>query len=202
MQLAGRPPGNQCYLVIIRCNLRVITAVTTLEDFWTVMWHKKQWPRWCLQVFIVTLLEVGDINLILWIISDQASRQKLGTLLRSHVRQNRNRDGGQLNCVYPDFVTSKLFELEVVWMIFDQSLIFNDLLGGWACGRGCGEAQASEIWRNDEVSFCTQPLLYFDWYYFFWHEMTPPFCSKDYYFDSYAHFGIHEEMLKDEVKSS
>ncbi|CAG8723536.1 10482_t:CDS:2, partial [Acaulospora morrowiae] len=25
-------------------------------------------------------------------------------------------------------------------------------------------------------------------------EMT----SKDYYFDSYAHFGIHEEMLKDE----
>ena len=29
-------------------------------------------------------------------------------------------------------------------------------------------------------------------------EMT----SKDYYFDSYAHFGIHEEMLKDEVSSS
>merc|ERR1712168_1546069 len=27
-------------------------------------------------------------------------------------------------------------------------------------------------------------------------EMT----SKDYYFDSYAHFGIHEEMLKDEVR--
>ena len=26
-------------------------------------------------------------------------------------------------------------------------------------------------------------------------EMT----SKDYYFDSYAHFRIHEEMLKDEV---
>ena len=26
-------------------------------------------------------------------------------------------------------------------------------------------------------------------------EMT----SKDYYFDSYAHFGIHEEMLKDAV---
>ena len=45
---------------------------------------------------------------------------------------------------------------------FYQILIFNDLLGGWACGRGCGEAQASEIWRNDEVSFCTQPLLYFD----------------------------------------
>ena len=28
-------------------------------------------------------------------------------------------------------------------------------------------------------------------------EMT----SKDYYFDSYAHFGIHEEMLKDEVRT-
>ena len=28
-------------------------------------------------------------------------------------------------------------------------------------------------------------------------EMT----SKDYYFDSYAHFGIHEEMLKDEVRN-
>jgi len=30
-----------------------------------------------------------------------------------------------------------------------------------------------------------------------WDEMT----SKDYYFDSYAHFGIHEEMLKDEVRT-
>merc|ERR1712141_150970 len=29
------------------------------------------------------------------------------------------------------------------------------------------------------------------------NEMT----SKDYYFDSYAHFGIHEEMLKDEVRT-
>merc|ERR1711920_206856 len=28
-------------------------------------------------------------------------------------------------------------------------------------------------------------------------EMT----SKDYYADSYAHFGIHEEMLKDEVRT-
>lgn len=28
-------------------------------------------------------------------------------------------------------------------------------------------------------------------------EMT----SKDYYFDSYAHFGIHEEMLKDQVRT-
>jgi len=28
-------------------------------------------------------------------------------------------------------------------------------------------------------------------------EMT----SKDYYFDSYSHFGIHEEMLKDEVRT-
>ena len=25
--------------------------------------------------------------------------------------------------------------------------------------------------------------------------------SKDYYFDSYAHFSIHEEMLKDEVRT-
>lgn len=25
--------------------------------------------------------------------------------------------------------------------------------------------------------------------------------SMDYYFDSYAHFGIHEEMLKDEVRT-
>ncbi|KAL7064107.1 hypothetical protein AAHC03_04541 [Spirometra sp. Aus1] len=29
------------------------------------------------------------------------------------------------------------------------------------------------------------------------NEMT----SKDYYFDSYAHFGIHEEMLKDETRT-
>ena len=25
--------------------------------------------------------------------------------------------------------------------------------------------------------------------------------AKDYYFDSYAHFAIHEEMLKDEVRT-
>jgi len=25
--------------------------------------------------------------------------------------------------------------------------------------------------------------------------------SADYYFDSYAHFGIHEDMLKDEVRT-
>lgn len=25
--------------------------------------------------------------------------------------------------------------------------------------------------------------------------------SKDYYFDSYSHFGIHEEMLKDRVRT-
>ena len=25
--------------------------------------------------------------------------------------------------------------------------------------------------------------------------------SKDYYFDSYSHFGIHEEMIKDEVRT-
>ncbi|KAI8885261.1 S-adenosyl-L-methionine-dependent methyltransferase, partial [Backusella circina FSU 941] len=34
-------------------------------------------------------------------------------------------------------------------------------------------------------------------------KMTTPtdLTSKDYYFDSYAHFGIHEEMLKDEVRT-
>ncbi|CAG8586111.1 8123_t:CDS:2 [Paraglomus brasilianum] len=30
---------------------------------------------------------------------------------------------------------------------------------------------------------------------------SPEMTSKDYYFDSYAHFGIHEEMLKDEVRT-
>jgi len=30
---------------------------------------------------------------------------------------------------------------------------------------------------------------------------TEEMTSKDYYFDSYAHFGIHEEMLKDEVRT-
>ncbi|CAI5451206.1 unnamed protein product [Caenorhabditis angaria] len=30
---------------------------------------------------------------------------------------------------------------------------------------------------------------------------TAEMTSKDYYFDSYAHFGIHEEMLKDEVRT-
>ncbi|KAL7751711.1 Nuclear SAM-dependent mono-and asymmetric methyltransferase [Sorochytrium milnesiophthora] len=31
--------------------------------------------------------------------------------------------------------------------------------------------------------------------------MAAELSSKDYYFDSYAHFGIHEEMLKDEVRT-
>jgi protein arginine N-methyltransferase 1 len=30
----------------------------------------------------------------------------------------------------------------------------------------------------------------------------PSLTSRDYYFDSYAHFGIHEEMLKDEVRTN
>lgn len=36
-------------------------------------------------------------------------------------------------------------------------------------------------------------------------ESRPPaseMTSADYYFDSYAHFGIHEEMIKDEVRTS
>jgi protein arginine N-methyltransferase 1 len=32
-------------------------------------------------------------------------------------------------------------------------------------------------------------------------EPAAALTSKDYYFDSYAHFGIHEEMLKDEVRT-
>eukprot|EP00298_Acanthocystis_sp_HF-20_P015417 c21133_g1_i1.p1 GENE.c21133_g1_i1~~c21133_g1_i1.p1 ORF type:complete len:335 (+),score=98.88 c21133_g1_i1:30-1034(+) len=32
-------------------------------------------------------------------------------------------------------------------------------------------------------------------------EKKSDLTSKDYYFDSYAHFGIHEEMLKDEVRT-
>eukprot|EP00041_Stephanoeca_diplocostata_P012417 m.207931 g.207931 ORF g.207931 m.207931 type:complete len:353 (+) comp18950_c0_seq3:199-1257(+) len=32
-------------------------------------------------------------------------------------------------------------------------------------------------------------------------EENTTLTSKDYYFDSYAHFGIHEEMLKDEVRT-
>merc|ERR1712018_1095220 len=32
-------------------------------------------------------------------------------------------------------------------------------------------------------------------------KKTDEMTSKDYYFDSYAHFGIHEEMLKDEVRT-
>ncbi|CAG0893140.1 unnamed protein product [Cyprideis torosa] len=48
---------------------------------------------------------------------------------------------------------------------------------------GDGDASANDA----EVS--TKDIAY--------NEMT----SKDYYFDSYAHFGIHEEMLKDEVRT-
>ena len=36
--------------------------------------------------------------------------------------------------------------------------------------------------------------------YVFFNDFREEMTSKDYYFDSYAHFGIHEEMLKDEVE--
>lgn len=32
-------------------------------------------------------------------------------------------------------------------------------------------------------------------------DVEEPTSSKDYYFDSYAHFGIHEDMLKDQVRT-
>jgi hypothetical protein len=32
-------------------------------------------------------------------------------------------------------------------------------------------------------------------------EVNKALTSADYYFDSYSHFGIHEEMLKDEVRT-
>lgn len=32
-------------------------------------------------------------------------------------------------------------------------------------------------------------------------EVPEDMTSKDYYFDSYSHFGIHEEMLKDRVRT-
>lgn len=32
-------------------------------------------------------------------------------------------------------------------------------------------------------------------------DVVDSMTSRDYYFDSYAHFGIHEEMLKDEVRT-
>jgi len=33
------------------------------------------------------------------------------------------------------------------------------------------------------------------------HKEEDNRTSKDYYFDSYSHHGIHEEMLKDEVRT-
>lgn len=34
------------------------------------------------------------------------------------------------------------------------------------------------------------------------HPATEDMTSKDYYFDSYGHYAIHEEMLKDEIRTS
>ena len=33
------------------------------------------------------------------------------------------------------------------------------------------------------------------------HAAANDYTSKDYYFDSYSHHGIHEEMLKDQVRT-
>lgn len=55
-------------------------------------------------------------------------------------------------------------------------------------------ANANEEEEEDEASHSPSPSLPVNANA---EEMT----SRDYYFDSYAHFGIHEEMLKDEVRT-
>lgn len=52
-----------------------------------------------------------------------------------------------------------------------------------------GILPTTEIIVNDKVNMKDEQVNV--------EEMT----SRDYYFDSYAHFGIHEEMLKDEVRT-
>lgn len=53
-----------------------------------------------------------------------------------------------------------------------------------------------------------ETCLRFLWFFLFFCRIGPDknvtaeeMTSRDYYFDSYAHFGIHEEMLKDEVRT-
>ena len=58
------------------------------------------------------------------------------------------------------------------------------------------------IVRHSHQLYCIKPMSL--WYiHSRFHSVTkfPYFFSQDYYFDSYAHFGIHEEMLKDEVRT-
>lgn len=55
------------------------------------------------------------------------------------------------------------------------------------------DAEKVKDLSNDEMTRSVINLV--ECHTIFWN------FSKDYYFDSYAHFGIHEEMLKDETRT-
>ena len=66
-----------------------------------------------------------------------------------------------------------------------ENAVTNHANGGDVDGKNLCDPEVLILNDNNEL-VCKEP-----------DEMT----SKDYYFDSYAHFGIHEEMLKDEVRT-
>lgn len=67
-----------------------------------------------------------------------------------------------------------------------------DNAGKGALDAGSNEEEASSAVGGIESVACSKPTG---------REVDDDKTSKDYYFDSYSHHAIHEEMLKDEVRT-
>ena len=91
---------------------------------------------------------------------------------------------------------AQIFKLQIKWKLIQYTstlcLLTHllicphiTLVSYWSLSPGPGHVLNCIISQEGDVSKLSSS------------EMT----SKDYYFDSYAHFGIHEEMLKDEVRT-
>lgn len=63
-----------------------------------------------------------------------------------------------------------------------------------AIGAKVGEDETVETLAVKQIPFLKKTKMLTD-------ANSTDLTSKDYYFDSYAHFGIHEEMLKDDVRT-
>nr|XP_004610660.1 unnamed protein product [Sorex araneus] len=109
----------------------------------------------------------------------------------------------------------------------DQEAKAPPVLGGWELARlasglnpeveARGALWPNWCWVSSPPSQPPQPVVPAKPVQCVHHVSTQPSCpgrgklskllnpeemtSRDYYFDSYAHFGIHEEMLKDEVRT-
>uniref|UniRef100_A0A1B6DQB8 type I protein arginine methyltransferase n=1 Tax=Clastoptera arizonana TaxID=38151 RepID=A0A1B6DQB8_9HEMI len=78
---------------------------------------------------------------------------------------------------------------------FIYKLVILLIISMCECCREQCDVQSCDPLERDQCDACRSKDDYDNRDYFY--DIT----SKDYYFDSYAHFGVHEDMLKDEVRT-